>query len=201
MTKPVLNQGNYNSCVGNTFTQICNTQLFTSVRTAKNVSWFTEGFALQLYSRATHDDGMSQYYYPPNDDGSTALGGAKAAQDLGLIDRYEHTFTFDAFRAALQRQPVCVGTLWTQDMFNPDPVSGLLTVNLGDPNDPNNTNIAGGHEYLALGLDYTHQWVIFLTSWGPSFGLDGRFKISFADFATLLAAEGDVVVPHGIGMP
>jgi hypothetical protein len=159
------------------------------------VHWYTEGFALNLYHLATIADGINTDFYPPNDNGTTALGGAKAAQEAGLVDTYQHTFDFNTFRAAIQHQPVCVGTLWTNQMFNVDP-TGLISV--GDLSD---SNIAGGHEYLAVGISYTQQQVRFLTSWGPDFGIKGEFKLTFSDFEQLLDNEGDVLVLHGIGLP
>lgn len=199
-SKPVLNQMNTSSCVGNTICQFLNTDYAAPARALHNVSWYTEGFALNVYHLATVADGVTQDIYPPNDQGTSSLGGAKAAQQLGLVDTYQHAFDFGTFQAAIETQPVCVGTLWTNQMFNADP-TGLISVGeLGDPNDPNNPNIAGGHEYLAVGISYTLQRVRFLTSWGASFGVKGEFMMTFADFETLLNNQGDVLVLHGVGM-
>lgn len=199
-TKPVLNQGNTSSCVGNTFAQFMNTDFAALARTKLGIEWVTETQALNVYHLATIADGVTSEIYPPADDGTSGLAGAKAAQQLGWIDRYEHAFDFDTFRSAIQVSPVCVGTLWTTAMFNAD-ANGLITVgDLGDPNDPNNPNIAGGHEYLGLGISYTLRQVRFLTSWGPSFGKRGEFMMSFDDFETLIVNQGDIVVPHLVGM-
>lgn len=198
-SQPVLNQGDTSSCVGNTFSQFMNTDYCAPTRTKLKIEWVTETQALEVYHLATVADGISADIYPPADDGSSSLGGAKAAQELGWIDRYEHAFDFDTFQSAIQTQPVCVGTLWTNQMFNISP-SGLITVGpLGDINDPNNPYIAGGHEYLGLGISYTLQQVRFLTSWGPYFGLRGEFMMSFTDFETLITNQGDITVPHGVG--
>lgn len=200
-SKPVLNQWNTNGCVGNSLMQCFNTDFFGAVRLVQKTDWFTESHALDAYHLATVADGLSQDIYPPHDNGTTALGGAKAAQDLGLVDTYTHAFDFDTFRAAISTQPVCVGTFWTNQMFDTDP-SGLITVgNLGDYNDPNNPNIAGGHEYLALGISYTKRQIRYLTSWGPDFGMGGQFSMSFDDTEELINAQGDVLVLHGKGMP
>jgi hypothetical protein len=193
-SKPVLNQWDTNSCVTNTVMQFFNTDFATAFRNGHHVSWYTEGQALDAYHLATVADGISTDIYPPNDNGTTALGGAKAAQELGLIDRYEHTFDFESFCAALQNQPVCVGTVWTNSMFDPDP-TGHLTVGPVD-----DSTIAGGHEYLALGINYTNELLTFLTSWGASFARHGQFTVSFTDFEALLNAEGDVLVLHPKGM-
>jgi hypothetical protein len=189
-SKPVLNQGNTNSCVGNTFAQFINTDFAAPTRGKLKVEWETETKALECYHLATIADGVNTDYYPPNDNGTSALGGAKAAQQLGWIDTYQHAFDFNTFRSAIQTQPVCVGTLWTQQMFNADK-SGLITV--GDLIDQ---NIAGGHEYLGMGISYTLKRVRFLTSWGPRFGVGGEFTMSFDDFESLIEAQGDIIVPQ-----
>jgi hypothetical protein len=191
-SKPVLNQGDTNSCVGNTFAQFINTDFAAAARAKLKDSWETETKALNCYHLATIADGINTDYFPPNDNGTSGLGGAKAAQQLGWIDRYEHVFDFNTFRVAIQSQPVCVGTLWTNQMFTPE-AKGLLTV--GDLT-PENT--AGGHEYLALGISYTLRLVRFLTSWGAAFGLGGQFTMTFDDFEKLISAQGDIIVPHPI---
>jgi hypothetical protein len=201
-SQPVLNQGETSSCVGNTYSQFINSDYCDPTRKKLNIEWVTETQALECYHLATIADGVSDQVYPPNDDGTSSLGGAKAAQQLGWIDRYEHAFDFGTFQSAIQTQPVCVGTLWTNEMFNIDS-TGLITVGpLGDVNDPDNQYIAGGHEYLGLGISYTLRQVRFLTSWGSSFGpLNGEFKMSFNDFETLIENQGDIVVAHGVAQP
>jgi hypothetical protein len=193
--QPVLNQWNTNSCVGNAAAAFFNTDFAAQVRRAKKVNWLTESMALQFYSVATREEGDPQYYYPPHDSGSDGLDVAKALVQLNWIDRYQHCFDFNQFRAALQITPCLVGTLWTSSMFNADP-SGL--VHIGALTDQ---NIAGGHEYLALGINYSTRLCTFLTSWGPDFGRKGQFDLSFSDFEELLHAQGDIVVPHGVTMP
>jgi hypothetical protein len=192
-SKPVLNQGNTSSCVGNTFAQFINSDFCAPTRKKLKVEWETESQALECYHLATIADGVSADIYPPADDGTSALGGAKAAQQLGWIDRYEHAFDFNTFQSAIQTQPVCVGTVWTNSMFNADS-NGLITVG-----ELTEDNIAGGHEYLGLGISYTLKQVRFLTSWGASFGLGGQFIMSFDDFESLINAQGDIVVPHAVG--
>ena len=181
-SKPVLNQGKTNSCVGNTFSQFINTDYCAPTRKKLNIGWVTETQALKCYHLATIVDGVSNEIYPPADDGTSALGGAKAAQELGWIDRYEHAFDFNTFQSAIQTQPVCVGTLWTNSMFNADS-NGLITVgSLGDINDPNNPYIAGGHEYLGVGINYGLQQVRFPHLMGGIIWGKGRIHYVFQRF-------------------
>jgi len=192
---PVLNQWNTNACTGNAMAHFLNTDYAAQARAAKKVSWCTESLALQFYSVATREEGNPAYYYPPHDQGSDGLDVAKAAQSLGWVDRYEHCFTFNQFRAALQTQPVLMGTVWTNSMFKPDP-TGLVRV--GEISD---YTIAGGHEWLALGINYGTQLITGLSSWGAGWGNKGKFDLSFPEFESLMYTQGDVIVPHAIGLP
>ena len=199
-----LDQGKTSSCTGNAMAGLINSTLFSPVRKAKSRGLLAEPAALHFYGLATHLDGFGpDQYYPPNDDGSSGLAVAKAAQQLGYIDRYQHCFTFGQLQAALQTQPVIVGTTWTNLMFQPDSNGFVSPGNLNDP-----SNVAGGHEYLCQGIDYERQALVFLNSWGPGWGAGasaglspGQFRISFNDFQALLANQGDVTVPHGVGLP
>lgn len=194
MTSTVLNQKKSSSCTGNAIAALLNTDLFTPVR--KKVhrgTLLTETDAVRLYSKATALDNLPGVY-PPNDDGSSGLGAAKAAKFYGYIDRYTHCFSFDHFRAALQTQPVIVGTVWTNDMFTPR--NGILSV--GPLTD---ANIAGGHEYLVRGIDYGTELLTIRNSWGKGWGAGGEAFIRFTDFVALLGVQGDVTVPHGVGLP
>jgi hypothetical protein len=196
---PVLDQGSKSSCTGNAMSQLLNCKMFASCRLGK-IS-LDEKDALALYSLATHLDGFgSDQYYPPNDDGSSGLGVAKAAQQLGYIDNYAHCYTMTQLQAAIQTQPVITGTSWTNSMFQIDANSGIVPVGA-----LNSSTIAGGHEYLIQGIDYQREVVVCLNSWGPGWGggdglTPGQFRITFADFTNLLASDGDVVVPRGKGL-
>jgi len=192
-----LNQGPVGSCTGNATAQWLNTNFANAVRKKVHKGkHLTEADALRIYSLATHLDSQPGSY-PPDDTGSDGVSAAKAAQRIGYLDRYAHTFSFTALQAALEKTPAIVGTVWTKTMFKP--VNGLVKV--GRLTD---ANIAGGHEYLACGIDYTAEVVEFRNSWGdvadwPGCKPGGYFAISFTDFAKLLEQQGDVTVLHGVG--
>jgi hypothetical protein len=198
---PVLNQGNIGGCVGWTGADILNTAPFTPVRTAKNSGQFyADADGLKFYEAATRADNISGSY-PGQDTGSSGLGLAKALKKLGLIDRYTHAFSWSAFVQAILTQPVALGTLWTNKMFTPDK-SGVVHVG-----PVAQANIAGGHEYMARGISFTHSLVLCRNHWEPSWDpktnaqkLPGEFWLTFADLKTLLANQGDVTVLHGVGM-
>lgn len=192
---PVLNQGNVGSCTGNAMAQLLNCRMFAPCRLGK-IS-LNESDALHLYSIATHEDGFGpSQYYPPHDEGSSGLGVAKAATYLGYIDSYRHCFTLSQLQAAIETQPVITGTSWTNSMFQPDPKTGFVSV--GPLND---STVAGGHEYLIQGIEYNNKAIVCLNSWGTSWGggdglTPGQFRISFNDYESLLADQGDIIVPQ-----
>jgi hypothetical protein len=182
---PVLDQGELGSCTGNATAQLINTDYFTKSRPA---GYLTERDAVQLYELATHLDGIPNNTYPPTDGGSSGLGAAKAGKKLGYFTGYTHAFGFEHFAAALQLQPVIVGTTWHDGMFTPSSI-GFVRPTGG---------IAGGHEYLCLGISYETKTLTFLNSWGSGWSLGGRFLMHFSDFQKLLADQGDVTAPVGV---
>lgn len=179
---PVLDQGDLGSCTGNATAQLVNTDYFAASR---HHGFLSEVDAVKIYSLATRLDGIQGNTYPPVDGGSSGLGAAKAGVRLGYFSSYRHAFGWDQFAAALQLQPLIVGTDWTDSMIKPD-VDGFVHPAGG---------VAGGHEYLCLGISYEAQALTFLNSWGSSWGKAGRFFMHFLDFKGLLAAQGDATAP------
>lgn len=179
---PVLDQGELGSCTGNAAAQLVNTDYFAPARPH---GYLTEADAVKLYELATRLDGFPNNTYPPTDEGSSGLGAAKAGVKLGYFTGYKHCFGFDHFAATLQLQPVIVGTPWYQGMFTPNAKGFVRPIG----------KAVGGHEYLALGISYENKTLVFLNSWGPSFGKNGRFSMTFGDFTRLLAAQGDATAP------
>jgi len=192
-----LNQGQVGSCTGNATAQWLNTTFAAPVRTlTHNGKYLSEADALAIYSLGTHLD-HTRGVYPPDDTGCNGISVAKAAEKLGYLDSYRHIFSFTSLQAALEVTPVICGTLWTHTMYQPN--NGL--VDIGPLTD---SNIAGGHEYLACGLDFTEEVVIFRNSWGdqddwPGCKPGGYFAIGFTDYRDLLATHGDATVLHGKG--
>jgi hypothetical protein len=183
---PVLDQGELGSCTGNATAQLINTDYFAAVR--KTRGYLGESDAVRIYELATRLDGIRGNTYPPTDGGSSGLGAAKAGVKLGYFTGYKHAFGFSHFAAAVQLQPVIVGTAWYDGMFTPSK-QGLVIPS---------GQIAGGHEYLCLGINYQTQLLTFLNSWGDSWGQGGRFHMTFAAFTKLLADQGDVTAPVGV---
>lgn len=142
---------------------------------------------IENYHEATLNDPFPGQY-PPTDDGSSAIGLMKWWKAAGIISGYDWTFTFDQFLAALQRQPVLVGTNWYDDMMSTD---AKRTVHSGA------SGPGGGHEYLANAIDWGRRLVGCEQSWGqhPQ-GFSPTFFIPFNLAEELIInQQGDVAVP------
>jgi C1A family cysteine protease len=145
---------------------------------------FHERDAVKLYELETQLEGKP---YPPNDPGGSGLMVCKAAKQLGWISSYRHTFSIHSALLALTLRPVITGVNWYTSFDEPDE-NGLVAI-------APNATVRGGHEVLADGIDEPNQLVWFWNSWGKSFGVGGRFCMSFDTWAQLLAEQGDVTVP------
>lgn len=174
----VLDQGQVGSCTGNAMAQALNTAPLHKPRTRN----LTEKDALSIYTAATQLDGIPGSY-PAEDTGSDGLSVAKVAKQRGLLSGYTHAFSPEQARGALQLAPFLFGTAWHESMFTPD-AQGFVHPD---------GNVAGGHEITCIGDTGDH--LVFLNSWGKSWGKGGKFYLSYADFAALMADQGDVTVP------
>lgn len=180
---PVLDQGQLGSCTGNALAQCLNTDYFTLSRPSR---FLDEHDAVMLYSKATRLDPFPGSW-PPDDTGSSGNAVSKAGRAFGYLSAWRWTFSFTSFLSALQTQPLIVGTAFYAGMEDPAR-DGLVKATGG---------VLGGHEYCCLGVDYETEVLTFLNSWGRDWGLNGRFKMKFKDFAVLQADQGDVTVPIG----
>lgn len=185
-----LDQGNLGSCTGNAITQWLNTDFAGKVQIDKNNGkLFDESMAVNLYSKATSLDTIPGRYLP-DDTGSTGNAVSKAARKFDLISSYSWLFSHNSVQAAIEQTPLITGTLWTNKMFTPS--NGLVKVGALVQ-----SNIAGGHEYLMEGIDWTEEVFEFRQSWGEWDGAKpgGHFAIGFKDYFNLLDNQGDVTVP------
>jgi hypothetical protein len=182
---PVLDQGDLASCTGNAACGVLGTEPFyTTLAADMQVGLkLDEDEAVSLYSRATQLDSYVGTY-KPDDTGSDGLSVAKAAQKAGLISGYQHITSVAAAQTAIQSGPFIVGTDWFDGMDNPDP-NGLVKAT---------GNVRGGHEYECDEYDAINDLWWFWNSWGPGFGVRGRFCYSSGTFAQLLSRDGDATV-------
>lgn len=119
--------------------------------------------------------------------GSSALMACKAAQRMGFIDSYHHAFGIEHALEALSLRPVMSGFSWHESFDQPDE-AGKVEIGAG-------AMVRGGHEVLADEIDLEQELVWFWNSWGPEFGVGGRFCMSFDTWERLLKEHGDVTVP------
>lgn len=184
---PVLDQGQLGSCTGNAGIGCLGTDPFyATIGEGGNTYAFDEDGAVLLYGDATKLDDYPGGYYAPGwqDTGSDGLSIAKALKNAGEISGYTHTFTLDDALKALGVTPVIAGITWTNDMFNP----------ASDGRVQPGGSVAGGHEICFDEIDADTERVWATNSWGTSWGAQGRFYLSFDDFGTLLADNGDVTI-------
>jgi len=181
---PVLDQFYTSACTGFAMANCLNTAAFVASRPKRR--YLDQEDALDLYSVATRLDEFP-WIWPPDDEGSSGLGVAKAGVQIGYLSSYRHAFGFDHFAASLQLSPLIVGTAWHESMFSPDS-DGFVRPD-GD--------VVGGHEYMACGINHYNKVLTFVNSWGPGWGARGRFHMTFNSFASLLADDGDATVPIG----
>jgi hypothetical protein len=188
-----LNQEKLLSCTGNGGTHCLATD--SKVKTgavvvlngsSTEVEPLDENYAINLYSAATQIDEWEGTAYPPDDTGSSALAIAKVLKTRGLIDVYNHCFSLDDVLGALQYGPVMLGTNWYQGMFTADE-RGLVTIS---------GEVAGGHEYLAIGIEVERREIICINSWGSGWGVNGTFRMNWNTLSRLLDENGDAMVLH-----
>ena len=145
---------------------------------------YEESDAVELYELETKMEGEP---YPPNDPGGSGLMVCKAARQLGWISSYRHAFGIQHALEALVVTPVITGVSWYSSFDEPDQ-NGVVEI-------APHARVRGGHEVVADGIDAEKELVWFWNSWGPSYGIGGRFAMSFASWDRLLHERGDVTVP------
>ncbi len=179
----ILDQGGLGACTG--FASIGAVGCDPFYRTIPDPDTLDAGDARDIYSLATEIDEFPGQW-PTDDTGSSGLAAAKACQLHGLIAGYQHAFSLADALAALQAGPVITGVNWYSSFDNPDS-TGMVTL-------PSGAWVRGGHEICADGYDAADQVVWFRNSWGPGWGLGGRFCMHVETWAQLLAEDGDVTV-------
>lgn len=139
-----------------------------------------------------NDDGHKLYYEckiidgePNQENGSEVRSGMKALQNRGRLSTYASATTLEEIKTWVQTKgSVVIGSDWMNDMFDPDS-KGYIKPTGG---------YAGGHCYLLVGDLISEGAFEFQNSWGDSWGLNGRFKMKYADFQTLLDNQGEAWV-------
>ena len=173
-----LDQGHVGSCTANA--------LCGALNSAPDFQGHqrTEGDAVTLYTRETQLEGKP---YPQYDPGGSGLMVCKAGKQLGWITSYKHAFGVQQALLALVVRPVISGFDWYTSFDAPD-ANGLVAIAPG-------ATVRGGHEVVADEIDAPNRLVWFWNSWGPQFGVGGRFCMTFDTWDQLLQSQGDATVP------
>jgi hypothetical protein len=174
-----LNQGNIGSCTAEALCGALN-----SSPDYAGGHLYTQPDALALYERETADEGQP---YPANDPGGTGRAVCQAARELGWITSWQNAAGLQAALQALVLRPVITGVNWYDSFDTPMP-GGQVAIAEG-------ATVRGGHEIVADEIDAEHYLVWFWNSWGPGFGVGGRFCMSWHCWWRLLNEGGDVTVP------
>lgn len=210
---PVLNQARISGCTGWSGADILNSAKAIVARRRYNAAmnkadphgvgtppglrhmngYLTDADGLFIYEQATQNDNLG-WTYPPTDNGSTGLGVAKALKKLGVITSYQWTFDFATMLAVAATQPVMLGTLWTDQMMEPD-AKGVLHTG-GAAAIAKAANNGEGHEYCLTGYNaVTHECRI-RNHWTMQWGLSGDALIAATELEVLVIDnQGDVCVP------
>lgn len=187
----VLDQGALGACTGNSGVSAIYHQPFTNSLHAP--AWAfqpNQAGAVALYSAATAIDPF-QGTYPPEDTGSDGLSVAKVLKARGVIKGYRWAFSLAEALDALQETPLITGVNWYQSMFEPDSLTGIMTIDRA-------RGLSGGHEvcvdeYVAPEDSPNGRALVGgPNSWGTSWGRGGRWYLAVTDWESLLAERGDV---------
>ena len=184
---PVLDQGQYGTCVGNGWSQWANTEPVNDNYTEGMGHDPTKGgpYARSVYYESTVIDGQPDNPDAPGggQQGSQVRSGAKTMQNRKRLSAYAFAATVDDALTFLKTKgSVVCGTDWTSDMFDPD-ADGVIKPT---------GSVEGGHCYLMIGYDPATDLIEFLNSWGSSWGKGGRFYMHKADFEKLFSQQGEL---------
>lgn len=170
----ILNQGNTGHCVG--------------------YAWAGFGIAYPIPRPWGNDMGEKIYYtakeidgQPRQENGTDTRSGVEAFMRYGSLENNAYIFAnslYDIIIWVLTVGPVVTGTNWYDSMFYPDPNNGTVKIS---------GYVAGGHEWLIVGVDTEKRLFHCVNSWGESFGQGGKFYIGFEDYQRLMNEQGDAV--------
>lgn len=135
------------------------------------------------YCRAQTLDGQPRTFCEGGPDtGATMRSAAEAGRELGLVANYWWFATPDEALAYLTNQgPLWMGTWWTTGMDEPGP-DGFIRFSGGR---------LGGHAWKIDEISWRLRFVGMKQNWGREWNGNGRARLSFEDFAALLADEGE----------
>ncbi|UJQ86595.1 cysteine protease [Mycobacterium phage PenguinLover67] len=198
---PVLDQGMVNGCVGwsaadflNAAIAHGNRRIFNEAMDRPRINYLGDPEGRKLYELSTQADPF-RWTFPPTDNGSSGLGALKALKSLGVIERYLWTFDFEQLLAWGQRQPVLVGTLWTDAMGDPDR-DGIIHIGT-EAQIKRAVDSGMGHEYTLRGVNWPRKLARIRNHWSEEWGIAGDALLPLDELERLVIDyQGDVAVPE-----
>jgi hypothetical protein len=198
---PIFNQGQVGSCTFNAAAGCYATD--SPGRTGSNLAHVAHADAYGVFAPADYvvqeDPFVVEGYslttkidpfpgdYPSQDTGSDGPSAAAALVLLGLAVKYNHAFSLDAAKAAIQLGPIMWGTVWLNSMYDLN-AHNELVVDV-------NSGTAGGHEMEISAYDVTTDMWKIPQSWGEDEGDHGWIYVSSPNLDTLLHMDGDITQP------
>ena len=154
-------------------------------------AWAGFGISLPIFDDWQNDMGNKIYYAakvidgePNQEDGSNTRSGVQAFTQFGKLSQYAFANSMqDVIDWVLTTGPIVGGTNWYDSMMDADS-QGYVTITP-------NASIAGGHEWMISGVDTVKRIFHCTNSWGTSWGINGQFYLTYADYQRLLNEQGD----------
>lgn len=168
-------------------------------------------YARELYWEIQMEDPWPGGAYPsaePFYEGTSVLTGAQVMTRRGFYSSYHWALNAkDVAEGIGYTGPCVLGLDWFEGMFDPDSDGFLRPTGF----------LAGGHCLCAIGVkivykrwsglrfwrtrtwddvDFDRSYVILHNSWGPSWGDNGRAKLSLTDLDFLMTRQGEACFPQ-----
>jgi hypothetical protein len=195
-----LDQGSEGACVGFAFAH----ELAAVPQVVEKVNAIS---ALAIYHAAQRVDDWEGGAYPganPFYEGTSVLAGAKICTNYGFYHSYTWGLTAtEVARGVAYFGPTVLGVNWYEGMFHPN-ADGFIKPE---------GQLAGGHAILAVAVKIVYKcpilwwrrewkdvnmdksYLVLNNSWGPSWGANGRAKLSLSDLERLLSEDGEACFP------
>ena len=171
-----LDQGNTGTCVGHGWAHWVEDSPVRPAGTIDPYEVYREACLLDVWPG--NDLGDLNY-------GTSVRAGVKALQARGLVQEYRWAWDLETLvNSVLMFGPAVIGVNWYSTMYLP--VSGVVTVG---------GVIEGGHCLVVNGVNRSLRQFRLKNSWGRSWGINGRARISFDDMERLIAEDGEICIP------
>jgi len=189
----VLDQGSEGSCVGHGSAHALMSDPIAH-------SWLDHPLAYRIYEGARRRDEWAGEDY----EGTSVLGGCQYLKDARMIEKYLWCLSAVqvAFMIGVKRRAVIMGCDWYNGMWDTDangfihPTGGIVGGHCVDVDECRVAWLDRSQPHDNANFDWLNTYVGGPNSWGPDWGVGGRWKMSLIDFAKLVPG-GDFAVLYG----